>query len=122
MFPVHEMMSLHTNPMLATVLTRVPIAHQTGDAQILIQSGWVLILAPRERGRVEPCNIDLHILNHDGTDWEGNVLDHPDHFLHIGFDGGRQSSTALAGSTILPACRAIPPSCPTALATLSTIL
>src|SRR5258708_20079316 len=106
-------MSLHTNPMLATVLTRVPITHQTGDAQILIQSGWVLILAPRERGRVEPCNIDLHILDHDATDWEGNVLDHPVHFLHIGFDAWRQSSTPLAAGRISPPALSLPPSSPT---------
>jgi len=81
-----------------------------------------LILAPAEFRVIQTCDIYLHILNHDGTDWKGKALNHSNDFLHIGLDRRGKPPTPLAGCAIEKSARPIPASCPAAFAPLPPIM
>src|SRR6266849_5767360 len=91
-----------------TLLAGVPIAHQTGDAQVLIQPCGVLVLRATESGIVQPGKIDLDILNADLTNRQRHLLHHSDYLLHVCLHGGWQPSAPFAGCTIVKTWGAVP--------------
>jgi hypothetical protein len=96
MLTIVKMMGLQTNLFLAAGLALVPIAHQAGDAQILIEPRWILILTPLQLRVVEPSNIHLHILDDESADGERKLSHYANHFLHVGFDRRRKASAPFA--------------------------
>ena len=101
-------MGLEATVPFAALLALIAIAHQAGDAQVLIQSRWVLILASPKIGIVQAGDIHLHILNNDMRNRKRDPLYYADHLLHIGFDRWGQPLTSFAGSSVEEARRAIP--------------
>src|SRR6266702_6285645 len=65
MLSIHQMMRFQTNSLLAALLTLIPIAHQAGQPQVLIQPRRVLIPRPFEIRIVQASYIHLHILHDD---------------------------------------------------------
>ncbi len=62
------MMRLQAHVVFPALLTGIAIAHQTSQAQVLIQSRRVLILAPCEIGIIQPRDIHLDIFDDDLAD------------------------------------------------------
>jgi hypothetical protein len=104
------------------MLASIPIAHQTGHAQIFVQPARILILASRKLWIVQTSNVYLHILDHDGIDRKRETLHHTKHFLYIGFDRGRQSPTPFAGCTVEKPSGPIPAACSPALAPITSLV
>ncbi len=91
-----EVVCLEAHLLFATVLTRVVIPHQAGNAQVFIKPCGVLIPASRKLGIVQARDIDLHIFDNHFGDGKWNLSDDTNHLLDIRFDGRGQASTALA--------------------------
>ncbi len=119
-FSIHQMVRLQANVVFPAVLTGIAVAHQTGEAQVLIQPCRVLILAPFELRIIQPRDIHLDIFDDDLADRQRQPLDNPDHLFDIGFDARRDSPPARACSSVGEACRTIPLSCSTALPVSAT--
>ncbi len=63
--PEENVMGFQSTPFLAALLALVPVAHQTGQAHILIQSSRILILTSLQIRIVETRDVHLHILYDD---------------------------------------------------------
>ena len=82
----HNMMCFQTDIAFFARLAGVVVPHEAGDTQVLVQPGWILVLASLKPRIIEPCDINLYVFNHDGTDREWKKLNDTDHLLHIGLD------------------------------------
>jgi len=91
-----EMMGFQSALTLAAGLAAIPIAHEAGHAQVLIQPRWILVLTSLEFGVVQTGNIHLDVLDDKRTDREGKPLYDADDFLHIRFNRRGQPSAPLA--------------------------
>src|SRR5258708_19301847 len=100
---VHDVVRLQTLSLLAAVLAAVAIPQQTGDAQVLVEPRWVLILAALEAGGIQASDIHLHIFDHDAADGKRHAFDHAHHLLRIGLNRGRKSPAAPAGCAVVEA-------------------
>jgi len=104
----NDMVRFQTNLLFATLLALVAIAHEAGDAQVLIESRWVLVLPPCESGIIQARDIDLDIFNDDTADRKQDVFDYANDLFYIRFDRWRQSPAALARRPIVESRWPIP--------------
>src|ERR1700704_3158300 len=66
------------------------------------------------QGRIiQASDIHLYIFNHNGGNWQRDLLDHPDYLLHIRLDGWRQPPTAFAGGSVIETIGTVPFTCAT---------
>src|SRR6266700_1496743 len=79
-------MGLQPHVPFATLLAGVAVAHQTGDAQVLIQPRWVLVAYTAQGRIIETGDINLYIFYHHRADRERDTLYNANDFLHIGLD------------------------------------
>src|SRR5260370_22887713 len=105
---VDQVMALQAAIPFAALLTGILIAHQTGDAQVLIQTSWVLVLCSMQDRIVQAGYVYLHILDHDMADGQRQLLYYSNHFLHICLDRGWQATTAPTRRTVGKPLGAIP--------------
>jgi hypothetical protein len=117
-----EMMGFQFSATLTAVLTPIPIAHQTGHAQILIQPCRILVLTSLEVWVVQTSNIHLDVLDDKRTDREGKTPNGANDFLHIRFNRRGQPSAPLARCAVEKACRPIPATRSAAFAPITSII
>src|SRR5258708_12023101 len=91
---VDQVMALQAAIPFAALLTGILIAHQTGDAQVLIQTSWVLVLCSMQDRIVQAGYVYLPILDHDMADRQRQLLYSSTHFLPIPLAPRCQSTTA----------------------------
>ena len=118
----HDVMGFEPNVLLATLLTGVAVAHQTGDAQVLIEPRRILVLGAAQRRLVEASDIHLDIFNDHGRNRQWDLVHHPDHLLDIGFDRGRQASTAFTRCAIVKTWWTVPLSSPAVVSVGATTI